>query len=195
MSEKELYEPIKNELDKILGKYYRRHELYITHKKIPKELKNKFDDITYFFLGKNNFPDIMGFVFDEILEKESIVVVEVKSGKPNIGNFYQAKRYAEIFDADHCFLISSGAISEEMRRAFESKNWILKYTKGVEMEIGGETKKWHFPGGVFFSQFDNENKAFLNWFPRDPFEDYKKRLAKIEKKLSEPVRKGYGPGQ
>lgn len=133
MSPKEefLYEPIKNALKEVfthLGDCY----LEVTCKGLSNQLLRSLDDFALFYVKiDKQYPDIAGFV--KTTYGKEIVTVEVKSHIRKINDFFQAKRYAEVFDAKYAFLISSETIPEQIRRFINKRSTIysFSYNKSV----------------------------------------------------------------
>ena len=57
------------------------------------------------------YPDITGFVKTNASSID-IITVEVKPSNPKIRDIFQAKNYAQIFDAKYVLLISTKSIYE-----------------------------------------------------------------------------------
>ena len=133
--EEKLYEPIKNELERIFGRYmekdkkqtYQREPppppekrnvyLEITHKKISDILKRILDDDALYIQKVEGFyPDIMGFVRKEPSSPKELITVEVKSIPIKIKHIERAKTYQDVFNATYGLLVSSKGIPEEIRR-------------------------------------------------------------------------------
>jgi hypothetical protein len=133
--EEKLYEPIKNELERIFGSYVEKDKkqtyqgeplpspekrdvyLEITHKKISDILKRILDDeALYIQKVEGFFPDIMGFVRKEPSSPKELITVEVKPIPIKIKHIERAKTYQDVFNATYGLLVSSKGIPEEIRR-------------------------------------------------------------------------------
>jgi hypothetical protein len=127
--EKSLYEPIKRALERVfscLGECY----LEVTaEKKFSDHLKRVFDDVSLYMVRVESFyPDISGYVKRE--NSTDIIIVEVKPREPMVKDIFQAKDYAEVFNAKYAILASPRTISEERRRLImKRKEIISRYPK------------------------------------------------------------------
>jgi len=138
--EEKLYEPIKNELENIFGRYVKKDKkqtyqrepppspekrdvyLEITHKKISDILKRELDDdALYIQKVEGFFPDIMGFVRKEPSSPKELITVEVKSIPIKIKHIERAKTYQYVFNATYGLIVSSKGIPEEIRRFVSSR--------------------------------------------------------------------------
>ena len=134
--EEKLYEPIKNELERIFESYVAKDKkqtyqssplpspenrdvyLEITAKRhISDILKRQFDtDALYIMKVEEFYPDIMGFVRKEPSSPKELITVEVKAIPIKIKHIERAKTYQNIFNARYGLLVSSKGIPEEIRR-------------------------------------------------------------------------------
>ncbi len=151
-NERRLYQPVKDALGECIekalhsnamfdplppiwktwGKYY----LEITDRgRYSQELAKLFDDITLFLLKKSNHPDITGYIAPYPCYRGTPtpdygsyfpIVVEIKDRlEPN--DFFQIKRYGEIFKARYALLVSSEEIPEEIRRLIKRRPEIRRF--------------------------------------------------------------------
>jgi hypothetical protein len=118
MQEKELYESVVLALQKkfaSIGKCY----FAVTSGKFPPKIEKELDDYALLIFKEEKYsPDITGFVTIEDKfgwTSKKIIVAEVKK-KIRLTNIYQAKRYAELLDAEYALLIAPQPISERKRR-------------------------------------------------------------------------------
>jgi len=155
MKEKDLYEPIWENLKNLFLNKYDGCCLEITHNgKYSEDLKATFDrDILFFFKGRLS-PDLTGFIVKDSLKR--FIVVEIKKGQIKLPDIYQAKIYADFFRAEFCFLISSKPIPEEIKRVLKER---------PEVANGYAYKP------IFLAQYDIEKGRILeySWFPENPF--------------------------
>jgi hypothetical protein len=135
--EEELYKIVKEGLER---KFSRVGNCYfeITAKGVFTSQVNKILDDYALFLFKEKFsPDITGFLKKKETYgiSQKIIVAEVKR-KITIASIYQAKRYAEILNADYCLLVSHREISERKRRfIIRKKPAITSYFPNREVII------------------------------------------------------------
>lgn len=111
-------------------------------------------DIVFSFL-KRTSPDITGFL--KSIFGTDFITVEIKRRKLVLEDIYQAKRYADLFNAKYGFLLSSKPVPEEIKRLANVSS-ILRKSKG---------------GDIRMAQFDeNTGKIFdYTWFPANQFEE------------------------
>jgi len=126
--EKPLYEPIRTALERVfscLGECY----LEITAEGFSDRLKRVFDDVALYMIRVESFyPDISGYVRGE--HSTDIIIVEVKPKDPTVKDIFQAKDYAEVFNAKYAILTSPRTISEDRRRLImKRKEIISRYPK------------------------------------------------------------------
>jgi len=109
------------------------------------------------------YPDITGFIKKE--HSTDIIVVEVKTNKPTIRNIFQAKNYAQIFNAEYALLVSTKTISEPKRRLILKRSEIISrypYKQVVLTRFDKDTKK-----------FDVNKELYYGSLP-EPFKTYRK---------------------
>lgn len=159
-TEEQLYEPVKNYLQKQFVQFG-ECELEIIASKISEKVKKWLDDAALFFLRvEKKIPDIMGrFKPDPSKQPpygfyEGLIIAEVKKEPPTIGDITQSKMYAEVFDAPFAFLISSEAMIEEMRRFLSKRYLLLSY---------GAYRK------VYICKFNIDKACMEDWYPENPF--------------------------
>ena len=116
-------------------------------------------EIVFLFL-RQVAPDITGFV--EIPSKSvsistrKFVVIEVKR-EVRLGDVYQLKKYADLFDASFAFLVSLSPISEEIKRVFDVCMLFPKLRGGNIYQA------------FVITYFDINSKEFMEWFDENPF--------------------------
>src|SRR3990172_4267314 len=105
--ERELYEPVKAQLERLLQSSPVEFHLEITaEKNFSNKLKAavpQHREIILFFL-KEAPPDITGFIRGQY--STDFLVVEIKPEKIKLDDIYQTKKYAELFEAKYVLLVS-----------------------------------------------------------------------------------------
>lgn len=144
LPEVELYEPVKEYLNRILRQSFSSYHLEITARRSFSEgLKHLLRyDITFAFLRMAP-PDLVGFVLKEGIhgriasrsDVSSFITVEVKPGKIRLQDIYQAKMYGDLFYAKYALLVSPETIGEEIRRLHEKLS-ILSRFRGWKVYVG-----------------------------------------------------------
>ena len=102
-------------------------------------------------------PDILGFVKSGILGIDldtDFVVIEVKDEILKIDHIYQARKYAELFNAEHAFLISTKEIPEELKRLSKVVTSLLDLPNSK----------------LVLAQFDARNSKVVDWYEENPFD-------------------------
>ena len=155
--EREYYEIIKEKLEQLLTSKFSSFHLEITaYKKFSNKLKSQFSEyreIVFSFL-KEAAPDITGFIKGEYAS--DFVIVEVKRESIKLDDIYQARKYAELFDARYGLLISTKEIQDEIKRLSRVVYSLLSLPAYKTLTI---------------VHYDEESEKFLQWFPRNPFEE------------------------
>ncbi len=158
MAEKDYYEPIKKEFERLLSPKGTAH-LEITANKIySNEIKAEIPgdrDLIFSFLREAP-PDILGFVKSDIVGIElrtDFIVIEVKDEILKLDHIYQARKYAELFHAEHAFLVSTREIPEELKRLSKVVPSLLDLPRN----------------NLILSQFDTINKKNVAWYEENPF--------------------------
>jgi hypothetical protein len=153
--EKRLYEPVKRELSRLLGQSFDEFHLEITaNRRFSNTLKSNIGEgreIIFHFL-KEAAPDITGFVKEANTAR--FLVVEIKDERLRLDDIYQARKYAELFDAKYALLISCLEIPEELKRLSRICFSLLELPSTYQRLILG--------------QFVPET-GFVDWFPSNPF--------------------------
>jgi hypothetical protein len=159
MSEKDYYGPIKKEFERL---FKDKVHLEITANKVySNKLKAAFPaekEIVFKFL-KEAAPDILGFIKPNVLAEffeasTDFVMIENKDEVLKLDYIYQARKYAELFDAKHAFLVSIEEIPEELKRL----------SKVVPSLLSLPTSK------LVLVQFDAKTNRVADWFKENPFD-------------------------
>jgi len=155
--EKEYYPLIKTKIEELLNKKFSGVYLEITaDKNFSEILKNKIRperNIIFNFL-KNIRPDITGFIEDS----SDFIVIEFKKGRIELNDIYQTKKYRELFNAKFTFLISLEPIPTEIKRLDKAM-----YNQLLQAGL-------HWTFAFVLTQFDKQEKEFVEWYPENPFE-------------------------
>ena len=85
--------------------------------------------------------------------------MEVKERIEKLDDIYQAKLYKEVFDAKYGFLITADPIPEEIKR-------LCRATVNILRSASDSTYRF-----LAIGQFDPENRQFVDWFEKDPFQE------------------------
>ena len=174
--EKELYEPIKEYLEKAFTEKFGNCYLETTADgSFSNTLKSVVrHDIIFSFLGKKAAPDLTGFIHTEgskriPAEEPSIVqdfiTVEIKKERITIQDVYQAKMYGDLFQAKYALLISPERIPEEIRRLDKQLFVTHRYMSGWYLHIGGSLST--LEGEIKIGEI-----GIMEWFPYPPFPDW-----------------------
>ena len=155
MKESDLYEPIRKFL---LQKFKERFgDCYLedTHSGFSERIKKEipqYREIIFSFLGKAR-PDITGHARrDNSLE---FITTEVKAESISLDDVYQAKKYADLFQAKYAFLLSPKRVPTEIKRLHQ-RVYILRTTVGYERLI--------------LAQWDTMRDTVIDRFEKSPFE-------------------------
>ena len=155
--EQDYYSPIKRKLEELFESKGCKAYFEITaNKKFSNMLKSKISDyrhIIFYFL-KDVAPDITGFV-----EKGGFldfVIIEVKNEEIKLDHIYQARKYAELFEAKFAFLVSTREIPEEIKRLSKVVYPLLSAPSIYQSRT--------------LVYFDEETQSFKDWYPENPFE-------------------------
>lgn len=183
-NEEWFYKPLRKLLEARFKSAFGNCYLEITHKgklseKIKSAIPSKANIIFSFLRGKTR-PDLTGFVEvqSEIKVGNTIyksdkkwcdfIIIEVKPPKIDLKDIYQAKRYADLFQAEYGFLMTMNPIPEEIKR-LASVTSILSIKQG----------------NLRIAQFNAYRKGIDSdesvcdiledsWFPDNPFEKKEK---------------------
>ena len=156
VKEYDLYEPIRRYLLQKFNEKFVKAILEDTHtgdfSPHIKENIPEYHDIIFSFLRKEK-PDLTGYV-----EKEygiDFITVEIKNAPITLDNVYQAKKYADLFQAKYGFLISPRVIPIEIKR-LHKRLGILRTNVGYERLI--------------LAQWNIKDQRIIDWFEESPFE-------------------------
>ena len=165
-SEKDLYEPIRRELEERFSVSGRVHLEVSADGRISETVKEKLDDVCLHIINFERLkPDIIGFLRTETKTgrgagyyHDDMIITEVKNEQIGITDIIQTKAYAEVFAAQHTFLVSSKPIPEEIKRFVKMKPGLL-YVVGY--------------GEIRIVQFDADSETFVerSWYRESPFEE------------------------
>jgi hypothetical protein len=157
LKEEDYYSTIKRKFTELFESKGCKVYFEITaNKKLSNKLKNKLSDyrhIVFYFL-KDVAPDITGFI-----EKDSFadfVIIEVKNEAIKLDHIYQARKYAELFEAKFAFLVSTEEIPEEIKRLSKVVYPLLSTPSIYQSRT--------------LVYFDRETQSFKDWYPENPFE-------------------------
>jgi hypothetical protein len=165
-SEKDLYEPIRRELEERFFVSGKVHLEVSADGRISETVKEKLDDVCLHIINFERLkPDIIGFLRTETKTgrgagyyHDDMIIAEVKNEQIGITDIIQTKAYAEVFAAQHTFLVSSEPIPEEVKRFVKMKPGLL---------YGGPY------GEIRLVQFDVDRETFVerSWYRESPFEE------------------------
>lgn len=158
--EKSYYPLVKQQVTELFESKGCKVYLEITaNKKFSNKIKGKIPDhrqIIFSFLN-NVAPDITGFI-----EKGSLtdfVIIEIKKEKIKLYHIYQARKYAELFEAKLAFLVSTKQIPEEIKRLSKVTHPLLNRESMYQ--------------SLTLVHFDKETESLEDWYSENPFEkDY-----------------------
>lgn len=153
--EKRLYEPVRRELERLLSRSFEEFHLEITaNRRFSNSLKASIGegrDIIFHFL-KEAAPDITGFVKEASAPR--FLVVEIKDERLRLDDIFQARKYAELFDAKYALLVSCMEIPEELKRLSRVCTLLLELPTTYQR--------------LALAEFHPET-GFVDWFPSNPF--------------------------
>lgn len=157
MAEKDLYGPIKEQLEKLLATKERGFHLEITAAKgLSEKLKAVIPNGREIVFTLKQRPDIFGYVAGKFIP--DLVTVEVKVGRLKLEDIYQAKFYKEVLSARYGFLVTTESVPEELKRLCKNTRDILHSTSDSIYRV------------LAIGQFDEDKNEFVDWFEENPFE-------------------------
>lgn len=110
-------------------------------------------DIVFYFL-REAAPDITGFIRSEY--SIDFFVCEIKNEVFKLDDIYQARKYAELFDAKYCLLISPYEVPDELKRLQRVVVPLLALPSYKNLA---------------FARFDEDLRDLVDWFPRNPLDE------------------------
>jgi hypothetical protein len=154
LKENDLYEPIRTYLLEKFNVKFKNTILEDTHAggfspKIKKEIP-VYNEIIFSFL-KNEKPDLIGYVKEDYGVK--YITVEIKNIPINLNDVYQAKKYADLFQARYGFLISSKTIPIEIKR-LHNRTYILRTL---------------ISENLILAEWNISKNEMIDWFEKSPF--------------------------
>lgn len=158
MPEKDHYEPIKKEFERLLSSKGTVHLEITANKTYSNKIKAEIPDdreIIFNFL-KEAPPDILGFVKSSMLGIVNFVAIEVKDEVLKLEHIYQARKYAELFHAELAFLVTTKEIPEELKRL----------SKVVTSLLSLPTNR------LILAQFDPSTSKVVAWHEENPFDSW-----------------------
>lgn len=157
MKEKNYYDVIKKELEKLFKDKEKGVYLEITADKFSNKIKEQIPDgrdIIFSFLGKKGArPDITGFIKRK--NSKDFIVVEIKDKEINLDHIFQLKKYAILFGAKFAFLISIKEIPPEIKKLSKATIYLLWNNALPDLTL---------------VHFDTDTNKFAEFFKEDPFE-------------------------
>jgi len=164
LSERKLYKPIRNALERYFCSRTQECWFDITAESISERVQNKFlerkEDYLLFLLNRKEFrPDIMGYVktpprSNIFYFSEFLTVVEVKSTRPSVRDLFQIKKYGELYNALISILISIEKPEPRFLALLEGRPTLL------QLPISGAQ--------VYIARFSEDKNDFDWWHPRPP---------------------------
>ncbi|MBA7697299.1 hypothetical protein ES703_105962 [subsurface metagenome] len=155
--EKDYYPIIKRAFVELFESKGLRAYFEITANKKPSnELKSKIPDrrqIIFNFL-KDVTPDITGYIEKD--GRTDFVIIEIKNGQIKLDHIYQARKYADLFEAKFEFLVSTEEIPEEIKRLSKVVDPLVSAPNSYQSRT--------------LVYFDEETQSFKDWYPKNPFE-------------------------
>jgi hypothetical protein len=161
MNEKDSYKDIKICLEKLFTDRVGEAYLELTSDKsfsdtLKSQIPRGHEIIFNFLKNREARPDITGFIKTKHSTTQ-FIVVEVKKGPLKLDDIYQIKKYTDLLNAKFSFLVSLSAIPEELRR--------------LGSVIPQVTHASHWSQVLALVYFDITQKQFVEWHPKNPFEE------------------------
>jgi hypothetical protein len=162
VDERDHYGPVKSKLEELFRMKYKDkiNELHLeitANGKFSNKLKNKLGqnrDIIFSFLRAAS-PDISGFVeVKDDYSNSGFIIAEIKREEIKLDDIYQARKYAELYEAKHAFLVSAEEVQEEIKRLSRVVSSLLSLPAYRTLSL---------------CQFERESKQIGSWFPKNPF--------------------------
>jgi hypothetical protein len=153
--EKDYYPALKSQLEGLLKSKFGEFHLEITaNKKFSNKLKAEIPEhrnLIFHFLREAP-PDIAGFIREQYTT--GFFVAEFKKATLRLDDIYQARKYAELFEAKYALLITTEEIPEELKR--------LSRVVYSLLSLPGYHK-------LVLARFDEQGGQFVDWFEENPF--------------------------
>ncbi len=159
MPEKDYYEPIRIEFEKLLSAKGTAHLEITANKFYSNKIKAEIPherNLIFNFLREAP-PDILGFVKSGIVGitlSTDFVVIEVKDEILKLDHIYQVRKYAELFHAERAFLVSTKEIPEELKRLSKVVTSLLDLPRNK----------------LILAQFDSITNKVVAWYEENPFD-------------------------
>jgi hypothetical protein len=158
--ERALYEPVKKALLECLSLDLGNCVLQDTSAEIPEGLKPFLDDHALFYIERDlQRPDLFGW-FQSYTGTKGLIIVEIKRRLQKVDSIYQAKKYAEVFNAEYAFLISAEKLPERMKRLLIKRQVICTFSINKELVVA----RFNVENG----EFEVEKELYGGVLP-DPF--------------------------
>jgi len=183
--EKELYGQAKSEFERLFNHEFGTCHLEITaNGNFSEKLKSRVkEDIVFAFIkrmrgSESRSPDITGFVKGNF-GTESLSTIEVKNETISLWDVYQAKMYAELFDARYGFLVSTDPIPTELKKLHKVHSILNRFRYGTDLGL---------------VEFDTGSRSIVHesWFPDPPFEYDYKDLSKKAETFEDSLKRSFG---
>ena len=161
MKEGQFYEKIIAKLGELFtekaGNVYLERTAYKSFSDTLKSVIPRGHEIIFNFLKvREARPDVTGFIKAKYDSKD-FVVVEVKLNTLKLDDIYQIRKYADLFNARFAFLVSLKPIPEEIKRLVINVPQII------------QSANWRQT--ILLARFDFANYQFIEWYPKNPFEE------------------------
>lgn len=153
--ERKYYDPVKKKFEELFNLRGETYFEITANKKFGNKLKQEipqYKNIIFSFFNQF-YPDITGFI--KRTSGTEFIIVEIKDEVIKIDHIYQARKYAELFDARFAFLISTQEIPHELKE--------LSKIVFPLLSIPAYKK-------LILVQFDKNKNQFIDWFEQNPFE-------------------------
>lgn len=157
-TEGDYYPIIKTKIENLLKAKSKKCHIEITANSFSDKLKNELlrtqghREIIFYFVKKAR-PDLTGFIEGEY--SSDFLIVEIKTKKIELGDVYQTREYAELFNAKYSLLISTKEIPAEIKGLSRATPNLLLSGYGYEK--------------IVLAHYDNEKEDFVEWFEKNPF--------------------------
>jgi hypothetical protein len=106
-----------------------------------------------FLKQRHSRPDIAGFIKNTNGDKE-IIMAEIKGLPLTLNDIYQLRKYVDLFNAAHAFLITSHPIPDNVKR-------LIKFAPRLIPQSPCKN--------LILAQFDTATLKFTDWYPKSSF--------------------------